>query len=551
MAQQQWGAPYGWVPFHQTAAAAAGAGAAVAGSGGSQPMFMLSPMTAMGTPMMVMTPPNHHGSHNVLSRPHSVAYGSPPQPPPPGAMYPIINFNWQRGMSQQPQQMHQLMQQPDVTAQEHHVSGLLFRPDLVANSSDFAQPTYSNEGQEQQPCYINTLDHRETRGVSMPPVIESSQWAPKPPPRSKRASRMGSRSSLADSNNGSIDVKELTQKLQTLETVTDQPPIRPPRRKKSRSQLNSSATLPRDFALQSIAEYEMPPSTALDHESQSTSRPSIPQPGAGESGSGPLPEIKTPAGHSEVEAPQSATKPSIPQPAGTVSRVSSECVVADLKVPIPTAEGNSPPVVPMPNNADELFVPTQEIIDYLVPTIEQPKIPQPNSATVSPEIFLTETSSKFDFSTTVPMPKRRTSRESSDASGGSRSSAQSIRDEIIDGLHKMGSNVKILKQGVHKIYEDLKPVPTYASPTKKGQQNKQTVSAADDENEEAKEVNTAVEDEEENPYETLSVKENNYVINPSSDYYDIRNDFRATFFGIAKDEDTSTQRFQMTKTRQK
>ena len=110
------------------------------------------------------------------------------------------------------------------------------------------------------------------------------------------------------------------------------------------------------------------------------------------------------------------------------------------------------------------------------------------------------------------MPKRRTSRESSDASGGSRSSAQSIRDEIIDGLHQMGSNVKILKQGVHKIYEDLKPVPTYASPTKKGQQNKQTVSAADNENEVAKEVNTAVEDlDEENPYETLSVKENNNV----------------------------------------
>ena len=135
------------------------------------------------------------------------------------------------------------------------------------------------------------------------------------------------------------------------------------------------------------------------------------------------------------------------------------------------------------------------------------------------------------------MPKRRTSRESSDASGGSRSSAQSIRDEIIDGLHKMGSNVKILKQGVHKIYEDLKPVPTYASPTKKGQQYKQTVSAADDdENEVAKEVNTAVEDlDEENPYETLSVKENNNVINAS-----IQNDFRATFFGIAKEEDTSS-----------
>ena len=47
--------------------------------------------------------------------------------------------------------------------------------------------------------------------------------------------------------------------------------------------------------------------------------------------------------------------------------------------------------------------------------------------------------------------------------------------------------------------------------------------------------------DEENPYETLSVKENNNVINASSDYYDIKNDFRATFFGIAKDEDTSSQ----------
>ena len=78
------------------------------------------------------------------------------------------------------------------------------------------------------------------------------------------------------------------------------------------------------------------------------------------------------------------------------------------------------------------------------------------------------------------------------------------------------------------------------------------MSAADDENEVAKEVNTAVEAlDEENPYETLSVKEDNNEINASSDFYDIKNDFRATFFGIAKDEDTSTQRFQMTKTRQK
>ena len=246
MSQQQWGAPYGWVPFHQDHGLPGGGvnvpvgpGGGVANGVAQQPMFMLSPM-------MVMTPP--HGSQNMLSRPHSVAYGAPP--PPGAAMYPMINFNWQR-------QPSHLQQQPDVTAQEHHVSGLLFRPDLVATSSESSQPMYSNEGQEQQqPCYINTLDHREVRGVSLPPVIESNQWAPKPPPRSKRASRMGSRSSLADSANGSIDVEELTQKLQRLETRVDtQPPKRPPRRKKSRAQLNHSATLPRDFGLQSIAEY--------------------------------------------------------------------------------------------------------------------------------------------------------------------------------------------------------------------------------------------------------------------------------------------------------
>ena len=198
MAQQQWGAPYGWVPFHQDHHGLPGGAGGVTGANGTQqPMFMLSPM-------MVMTPPHHHGSQNMLSRPHSVAYGAPP----PGAMYPMINFNWQRQDLQQ--QQHQ---QPDVTAQEHHVSGLLFRPDLVATSSESSQPMYSNEGHHEQPCYINTLDHREVRGVSLPPVIESNQWAPKPPPRSKRSSRMGSRSSLADSASGSIDVQELTQKL--------------------------------------------------------------------------------------------------------------------------------------------------------------------------------------------------------------------------------------------------------------------------------------------------------------------------------------------------
>ena len=66
-------------------------------------------------------------------------------------MYPFVNFNWQ----QQPNII-----QPDVTqGQEHHVSGLLFHPDLVADN----QPTYANDAGDtqedfssQQPCYMNT-----------------------------------------------------------------------------------------------------------------------------------------------------------------------------------------------------------------------------------------------------------------------------------------------------------------------------------------------------------------------------------------------------------
>ena len=117
------------------------------------------------------------------------------------------------------------------------------------------------------------------------------------------------------------------------------------------------------------------------------------------------------------------------------------------------------------------------------------------------------------------MPKRRPSR---DLDG----SFQSIRDEIIDGLQKMGSNVNFLKQGVVKIYEDLKPIPvvaaptmpTYASPTKKGQIKVEKVKINKDNDDE---------EEEENPYETMIVKDDTNNTNTLA-YDDIQKDFRYT-----------------------
>merc|ERR1712156_227093 len=167
-------------------------------------------------------------------------------------------------------------------------------------------------------------------------------------------------------------------------------------------------------------------------------------------------------------------------------------------------------------------------------------IPQPTSSTsprdlVQPTTPTSPTSpgglvlsnNKFNFSVTVPMPKRRTSRDS----GASGDSLKSIRDEMIDGLHKMGSNVNVLKKGVHKIYEDLRPIPAYATPVKKGQ-NRQSV--IENEN-----VEITKDDDDDDPYETMTVRSNKN--DDKREYDDVQTEFRSTFFGISKDHDDDSE----------
>ena len=95
----------------------------------------------------------------------------------------------------------------------------------------------------------------------------------------------------------------------------------------------------------------------------------------------------------------------------------------------------------------------------------------------------------------------------------------------------MGSNVNVLKQGVHKIYEDLRPIPAYATPVKKGQ-NRQSVI----ENENAE---TTKDDVDEDPYETMTVRSNKN--DDKREYDDVQTEFRSTFFGISKDHDSDSE----------
>ena len=181
------------------------------------------------------------------------------------------------------------------------------------------QPTYANEhDQQQQPQYINS---RDARGASLPPQIQAAEWKPQPPPRSKRASRVGSRGSLNALKGFDFNPQELTEKLQDLSAKEKSMPKRPPRRKKQGFRKSATShTLPRDFGLHSIAEDDNKPmvpmpgleaspssgKTGEDHQWPLMKQPLVPMPKADD-----LEAVTV------VRKEQSEEKPSIPQPDGS------------------------------------------------------------------------------------------------------------------------------------------------------------------------------------------------------------------------------------------
>ena len=404
-----------------------------------------------------------------LLRPHSVAFGQ--------SFYPPMHFQWQQQQPLQPQQ-------PDVTKDHHHVSGLLFpgpHPDLVSSQpcysndqSDQSQPTYANDNE--QPQYINS---REARGASLPPQIQAAEWTPKPPPRSKRASRLGSRTSLTGGGGFDFNPQELTDKLQHLQSEKNhhEAPKRPPRRKKQLFRKSATShTLPRDFGLHSIAEDE--------------------------------------------------NKPMVPMPGGSVQVIDAGSSSDDHHLLM------KQPIVPMPKSDFEAAVTPDR-------KGEKPSIPQPDGFVLLPD------HSEY-ISVTLPLPpnhaKKRSRRKVDPEMRSRANSLHSIRDEIIDGLQKMSASVNVLKQGVVKIYEDLMPPApqaTYASPMKK---------SATKTNASCTGIEATTQTLEEDPYETVSIKQKLVVDCPpptatpatfnctENELSNVEKAFHATFFGIVHEE---------------
>ena len=78
-------------------------------------------------------------------------------------------------------------------------------------------------------------------------TLKASDWTPKPPPRSKRNSRMGSQTSLLGSTE--VNAKELSEKLKILEHpvhVGPNAPKRPPRFKRDKRIRKRSCAYPID-----------------------------------------------------------------------------------------------------------------------------------------------------------------------------------------------------------------------------------------------------------------------------------------------------------------
>ena len=511
----QW-TPYGFVPFQSNA------------------NLLMTPIPGLDPNGMLS--PTMRGTNDDL-RPHSVAFGA--------SMYPFVNFQWQPPPIGSPQP-------PDLTTfgmgAQHPQSGLLLRPDVISDQPCYAndpkdQPTYANENQE-EPSYLNTAaDPRVHRGASLPPQLAPSDWTPKPPPRSKRNSRMGSRSSLArETGDLSVNPKELSDKLNALQKnhpTHEGPtaPKRPPRFKRDKRIRNM--TLPREIKLQSIMEDQPSSQNQLQQES----KPTVPQPGLDNQEAGNKSTLTGPS-------------PTVPMPMGAAiatTSASADISEASTDIGIGVKSDGHAPIVPMPttNDATNLVTVHHDVEKSVEAVVEataeineanlRPVVPQPNVdsnrlsviSTSADTSFVTATAVSHDrpnssassvaanFTVTLPMPmKRKSVQRDLDPLSSRSNSMLSIRDEIIDGLQKMSSSVDMLRRGVIRVYEDLNlppmtsavtsttqtQIPTYAMATKRSKKSSSSSTRP------ASSLDAVSAKKIENPYETVSVDDGMVVI---------------------------------------
>ena len=213
----------------------------------------------------------------------------------------------QQGLNASVQQVNQAAQQriPDVIGYQSQIPDVSpsnispyefqhFPPDVVPGQQDqpsyvndnennqLGQPTYSNDGaarahsvqptlRQEEPTYMNDTaedSKRNSRGLSLPPVISQPGQSPIAPPRSRRGSQRGSMVSLNNLSTQSLDAIGLSNKLKGMieeEKSSGQGeikklnlPKRPPRKKDFLRKAVLGQSLPRSFKSLSIICEDLP-----------------------------------------------------------------------------------------------------------------------------------------------------------------------------------------------------------------------------------------------------------------------------------------------------
>ena len=309
------------------------------------PMMQQQMMEAMSP--RVQSPTNEGGQFHPVY--HPVFVGWQPAPPPQG--------DWPDqpppDVIADPQQEEPFQQfPPDV------VPGTQELPDATYINQVEDQPTYMNDVQpegpvqgslpatlpakDEEPSYMNQADR--LRGTSLPPQVSSSNFSPKPPPRSRRGSRRGSLLSLNQIGQG-FDPEHLSDKLKKMNfggstaSLKDMHPThkdpktmpsRPPRRK---DHLRKAA-INREFKNLSVINEDLP-------------QYDVPQ-------AEPKESIK------EV------VEPVVAQP-GNVKHTLKRSTSLDVK-----------PTVPMPGSVDNLeIIGRSKSSHNLSMAFAEPKVPQP------------------------------------------------------------------------------------------------------------------------------------------------------------------------------
>ena len=164
-------------------------------------------------------------------------------------------------------------QQQDQQANDYTISEQQQHQPMYANDASGRAQSVLPTSKQEEPSYMNDDDiKRNSRGISMPPLLDQLE-PPIAPPRSRRDSRRGSMISLNNLSTQSLDLIGLSERLKGIsenekstsgEVKKFSLPKRPPRKKDFLRKAVLGQSLPRSFKNLSIIcedlpQYDVPP----------------------------------------------------------------------------------------------------------------------------------------------------------------------------------------------------------------------------------------------------------------------------------------------------